>query len=93
MPVDITGWAFKSTMKLSTELSDDEAEVKVDMDNLSGVSAEAGVVYIEYPSAQTQALLPRTYYVDLQRVLNGKVSTVFVGTVLVKADVTHRGAA
>lgn len=90
MPVDITGWAFKSTMKLSTELADEEAEVKVDIDPVSGVDAEAGVLYIEYPSAQTKNLLPRDYFVDLQRVVNNKVTTVFVGTVDVKADVTWR---
>ena len=92
MPVDITDWSFKSTMKLSTELADEEAEVKVDIPPVSGTDAEAGVLYIEYPSTQTKNLLPRDYFVDLQRVVNSKVTTVFVGTANVKADVTWRDA-
>ena len=89
-PVPITGWAFKSTMKLSTEIPDEEAEVQVDIEPVSGMYADNGILYIEYPSAQTKDLLPRTYYVDLQRILNGKVSTVMVGTANIKADVTKQ---
>lgn len=92
MPVDITGWSFKSTMKLSTELDDTEAEVQVDIAAVSGPDAEAGVLYINYPHEQTKNLIPRTYVVDLQRELNGMVTTVFVGEALIKADVTHRSS-
>ena len=89
-PIDITGWAFKATMKLSTEMPDEDAPVKVDIPAVSGIEAAAGVVYVELPAEQTRNCLPAEYYIDLQRSFNGKVTTVFVGKVKVKPDVTWR---
>ena len=89
VPVDITGWSFSSSMKLSIYMEDSEAEVSVSVPPVSGVEAELGVVYITYPSDQTKNLLPVPYAVDLQRVFNGNVVTVFAGTVNVLGDVTR----
>lgn len=88
-PVDITGWAFKATMKLCTELPDEEAPVHVSIPPVpSSVESTAGVVYINFPSAQTRELLPTNYFMDVQRELDGRVNTVFVERVRVKPDVT-----
>ena len=91
-PIDITGWSFKATMKISTELPDDQAPVRVDIPAVSGPDAVAGVVYVELPADQTRNLLPAPYFFDLQREFNGKVVTVFAGKVSVRPDVT-RGTA
>ena len=88
--IDITGWSFISSMKLSTEMSDDYATVSVDIPAASGADAEAGIVYVVLPSAQTVNLLPTQYVIDLQLSFNGKVTTVFVGQVSVLGDVTWR---
>jgi len=91
-PIDITGWSFKATMKLTTEMPDEEAPVKVDIPAVSGPDAEAGVVYVELPAGQTQNLLPASYCFDLQRSFNGKTTTVFVGKAKIHPDVTRRTA-
>ena len=88
--VNITGWSFSSSMKLSVFMEDSEAPVSVDVPAVSGVEAEAGVVYVTYPSDQTKNLIPTQYSVDLQRVFNTKTVTVFSGVVDVLGDVTRR---
>jgi len=90
VPVDITGWSFSSSMKLSVFMEDSEAPVSVDVPAVSGVEAEAGVVYVTYPSDQTKDLIPTQHVVDLQRVYNGKVVTILSGAVSVLGDVTRR---
>ena len=90
--IDITGWSFISSMKLSTELPDEDATVSVDIAAVSGADAVAGIVYVVLPSIQTVNLLPAKYMIDLQRSFNGKVVTVFVGQVNVLGDVTWRTA-
>jgi hypothetical protein len=90
IPIDITGWSFSSSMKLSTEMDDTEATVSVDIPAVSGAEAEAGVVYVSYSKEQTVNLFVTKYVVDLQRVFNGKVITVFSGMVKILGDVTRR---
>ena len=90
VPVDITGWSFSSSMKLSVFMEDSEAPVSVDVPTVSGPEAEAGVVYVTYPSDQTKDLIPTQHVVDLQRVYNGKVVTILSGAVSVLGDVTRR---
>ena len=90
VPVDITGWSFSSSMKLSVFMEDSEAPVSVDVPAVSGIEAEAGVVYVTYPSNQTKNLIPTQYVMDLQRVYNGKVVTVLSGAISVLGDVTRR---
>ena len=88
--VNITGWSFSSSMKLSVFMEDSEAPVSVDVPAVSGPEAEAGVVYVTYPSDQTKDLIPTKYAVDIQRVYNDKVITVLSGDVQVLGDVTRR---
>ena len=88
--VNITGWSFSSSMKLSVFMEDSEAPVSVDVPAVSGAEAEAGVVYVTYPSNQTKDLRPTKYAVDIQRVYNDKVITVLSGDVQVLGDVTRR---
>ena len=90
VPVDITGWSFSSSMKLSVFMEDSEAPVSVNVPAVSGVEAAAGVVYVTYPSDQTKDLIPTKYAIDIQRVFNGKVITVLSGEVTVLGDVTRR---
>jgi len=88
--VDVTGWSFKSTLKLDFTKDDDSATVTVDALNLSGTDAEAGILYLTYPHAQTKNLLPASYFFDIQTEIGGYVSTVVSGRVKVKPDTTHR---
>ena len=88
--IDITGWSFISSMKLSTELPDEDATVSIDVPAVSGFEAEAGVVYISYPNSQTSDLLVTDYVMDLQRVFNNKVITILSGKVKILGDVTRR---
>jgi len=90
VPVDITGWSFSSSMKLSVFMEDSEAPVSVDVPAASGIEAEAGVVYVTYPSNQTKDLIPTKQVIDIQRVFNGKVVTILSGAVSVLGDVTRR---
>lgn len=88
--VDVTGWSFKSTMKLSTELPDESAPVKVDIPPVADANASIGVITITLPKEQTKNLLATTYLFDLQAENNGAITTVFIGKVKVKGDVTWR---
>ena len=90
VPVDITGWSFSSSMKLSVFMEDSEAPVSVDVPAVSGVEAEAGVVYVTYPSDQTKDLIPTKYAIDIQRVFYGNVITILSGEVTILGDVTRR---
>lgn len=92
VPLDITGWQFMATMKLDFMKPDEGAPVKVDIGPLEGADAQAGLCYLQLPSDQTKDLLPAVYFFDLQRVFNGKVTTVLNGRVRVNADVTQRTA-
>ena len=88
--VDITGWRFWATMKLSSELPDEEAPVKVDIPPLEGTAPSMGIAEILLPAEQTKALIPTRYAFDIQCERDGMISTVFSGTVKVKGDVTWR---
>ena len=90
VPVDITGWEFFSSFKLSPAQSDDEAPVSVHIPPVSGTDATQGILYIPYLSSQTQNLLPTRYWVDIQRVYNHAVTTIVLGRVKILADVTWR---
>jgi hypothetical protein len=92
-PIPITGWAFSVTLKLHSEISDDDAPVKVDTGALDDTDAANGIVNILLPSSQTQNLLPTTYLFDIQREAYDTVITVLVGDVDVIADATRRTTA
>ena len=92
-PVDLTGWAFKSTVKalnVLSEADDTNAAVQVDVAALAGAPAVAGTFTLTLDSAQTVNLVPGTYYFDVQAEINGAVTTVLAGNILVVADATRR---
>lgn len=87
--VDISGWTFKATMKLQTEMADSAADVQVIEGPVSGADAVAGIVRILLPRAQTVNLRPVDYFFDVQRNDGTYVVTLFTGRVRVKPDVTR----
>ena len=89
-PIDVSGWAFKATLKLNTQAPDDQAPVKVNIPPATGNEAEQGIVHLVLPNDQTRNLKPATYFFDLQRESNETVNTVLMGRVRVHADVTRR---
>lgn len=89
-PVDITGWAFQLTMKLSPEESDSEAPVKVNSNPISPSVGPTGVVHLHLPAEQTKRLLPTVYWVDIQRYFGKMTTTIVVSKAKVLPDVTHR---
>jgi hypothetical protein len=89
-PIDVTGWSFKSTLKLSYTNDDNAAPIRVDLDNVSGLEAEQGKVTIPFTNEQTFNLTPGIYLIDVQAEYGNSVSTIFSGQVEVKPDVTRR---
>ncbi|WP_420588236.1 hypothetical protein [Bacterioplanoides sp.] len=95
--LDITGWEFTSTMKLSSELPDQPAlddqgnrqvlqVVKVADAN---DDSRAGRIDLLYPAAETRQLLPTSYEMDIQCQRNGITQTLVKATITVLADVSH----
>ena len=91
-PIDVTGWRFWATLKLSSEMPDEEAPVKVDLSAQDGTGATQGLVNILLPHDQTANLMPTRYMFDVQAEHEGMITTVVSGTVQVKGDVTWRTA-
>lgn len=89
-PIDVSGWAFTFTMKLSPNITDDDAHVQVSTTVTNPVQAQGGIVDIELPNQQTSNLLPTSYHWDLQVVKSGgKITTLYTGKVKVVADITR----
>jgi hypothetical protein len=86
----VSGSEFMCTMKKSLADADADAPVSVDMGPVSGVDADAGLVYVELPRAQTVNLVPGYYYFDVQQKKDTKILTIVNGRVKVLADVTQR---
>lgn len=88
-PVDITGWVFKASLRLNPYTDSGEAGVSVSTGALAGTNATNGIVEILLPHAQTENLVPGSYFFDIQREAYDTVKTVLSGRVLVKVDVTR----
>ena len=88
--INISGWQFKSTMKLDFMADDAEATVAVDMPVLIGPDAEIGIAYLLFPAEQTKNLLPAKYFWDVQLETEHAVVTVIAGKVKVLPDATRR---
>ncbi len=98
-PVDVTGWIFDSSMKLSSELPDTpeldkqgHRQVITTTTLADGAEAEKGEVRLLFKSTQTAQMLATRYQVDIQAVYYGVVQTLYKNTITVLADVTHKGA-
>lgn len=89
-PVDITGWAFKFTMKLNILDGDDKAAVQTDVLPRADADATQGIAYIPITREQTYGLLAAPYFFDIQREFGGQVTTVISGRLRVVNDVTRR---
>lgn len=91
VPVDITGWLFKTTLTLNPfGDNDDGAAVKVDVGPLNNTSAQNGIVTLILPHEQTKDLVGARYYFDIQSEANGSVKTVVSGRVQVVIEATQR---
>lgn len=91
LPLDVSGWKFSATMKRgpTDDPNDESAPVKVDV-TLEGDEAVDGVWTLLLPSSQTRNLGAGLYYFDLQRELDGLITTVIYGRVRVTPDITRR---
>lgn len=96
-PVDITGWVFTSTLKLSSELPDqpelDEQGNRqvLQVSTVAGDTEDSknGRVYLVYPSDQTRQLVPTTYEMDIQSERNNITQTLIKSRIPVLSDVSH----
>ncbi len=98
-PIDVSGWQFDSTMKLSSALPDHPElneqgyrQVMTTTTLAGGDEARQGLVSLLFRSTQTAQLLVAGYSVDIQVVIYDAVQTIFDGRIQVLADVTRKGA-
>ena len=88
--IDLTGNQYWFTLKSSVNLIDLGAELQYGPIAVSAVNAALGKVVMSIPSGMTDSLVPATYNYDLQEVSStGDVSTLLIGKIRVKADVTR----
>lgn len=96
-PVDITGWTFTSTMKLSSELPDQpqldddghRVVLQIKTDAEDNEDSKAGRIDLLYPSAQTGQLIPTKYDIDIQVSRNNIIQTLVKAKIQVLSDVSH----
>lgn len=96
-PVDITGWQFVSTMKLSSELPDTPEfddngnrqvlQVQTEAEDVD--DSKQGIVFLHYPKAMTRDLIPTLYEIDIQVTYSGVTQTLIKGQIPVLPDVSH----
>jgi len=88
--IDITGNEYWITLKSDVSLTDAQAELQVGPLAVEAGNASQGILNITIPGVDTNSLTPATYNYDLQEVeSNGKVNTLLIGKIRVKADVTR----
>ena len=96
-PLDITGWVFTSTMKLSSEMpdqpefSDDGSrqvlQIQTEAEDID--DSKQGIVFLHYPARLTRDLIPTTYEIDIQVQYSGVTQTLIKGVIPVFPDVSH----
>lgn len=93
-PLDVTLWDFYLTIKSAYSDPDTSAKVKI---NPAGFTKSASIpggtvdkITVNIPNASTAAMTAGTYYIDLQRVLAGIVTTLGKGQFIVEDQVTVR---
>ena len=88
-PIDITGWQFVSTLKLSMAMADTgNLQVRYTVPEGIDVSLK-GTAILRFPHQLTCQLLPVTYWIDVQVTIDQQVRTLFVGKIPVWSDVTR----
>jgi hypothetical protein len=89
-PIDITDNQYWITLKSSVDLLDAQAELQIGPITAAVPDSTVGIVSIVIPGGATNALDPKTYNYDVQEVTSaGTVSTLLIGKIKVKADVTR----
>jgi len=89
-PIDITGNEYWITLKSNVDFTDPQAELQVGPLAVEAGNASRGILNITVPGITTNTLNPGTYHYDLQEVdSNGTVSTLLIGKIRVKADITR----
>lgn len=64
-PIDITGWQFVSTLKLSMAMADTgNLQVRYTVPENIDVSLK-GTAFLKFPHQQTGLLIPATYWIDV----------------------------
>lgn len=88
--LDVTGNQYWFTLKSDVAFIDSQAELQVGPISISSSEAVQGIVNLSVAGALTTILTPKTYNYDLQEVQTDQtVSTLLIGKVKVKADVTR----
>ena len=89
-PIDITSREYTITLKSDISVLDENAEIQIGPTVPSSSNALLGKVTIVVPGSSTNALVPRTYNYDIQEIeTDGTVSTLLIGKIKVRADVTR----
>lgn len=88
-PIDITGWQFVSTLKLSMAMADTgNLQVRYTVPKEMSKLLKGNVI-LKFPHQQTNQLIPATYWIDVQVTIGQQVRTLFVGQIPVWSDVTR----
>lgn len=88
--INITNHEYTITLKSDISVLDENAEIQIGPTVPSSSNALLGKVSIIVPGGSTNALVPRTYNYDIQEVeTDGTVSTLLIGKIKVRADVTR----
>jgi len=89
-PIDLTGNQYWFTLKSDITLLDEQAELQVGPVSAGSPDASQGIIFITIPGGATNALEPRTYNYDVQEIdSTGRVNTLLIGKIRIKADVTR----
>ncbi len=96
-PLDITGWLFTITLKLSSEMPDapqldeqgNRQVLQVRKTAPDNADSQIGIIELLLPHDQTVDLLPVRYQVDIQVEYDRIVQTLVMGRITVLSDVTH----
>jgi len=89
-PIDLTGNEYWITLKSEVTLLDTEAELQIGPVVAGSPDASQGLLSIVIPALSTKDLEPKTYNYDLQEISSsGNVSTLLIGKIRVKADITR----
>ncbi len=96
-PINISGWLFTSTLKLSSELPDtpefDDSgnrqvlQITAEADDTD--DSAAGRVYLLYPASMTKDQIPTTYEIDIQVQFSGSTRTLVKSSIEILPDVSH----
>ena len=88
--IDITNHEYMITLKSDISVLDENAEIQIGPTVPSASNATLGKVSIIVPGGSTNALVPQSYNYDIQEVeTDGTVSTLLIGKIKVRADVTR----